>query len=143
MGYLARYEGPYGRFDYSNSGDSQIWIAGGIGIVPFLAWVRAIKGSDTKLKIDLYYCIHRKKDAIFYEEFQKFSKTYPHFQCFLHCSEEDNRIDLKKIFSSSEGIAGKKILMCGPMKLTSDLKKQFQTLGVKNEDIYFEDFEFF
>jgi predicted ferric reductase len=142
-GYLARYEGPYGRFDYSHSGDSQIWIAGGIGIVPFLAWVRAIKNSETKLKIDLYYCIHRKEDAIFYEEFQEFSKTYPHFQCFLHCSEEDNRIDFKKILNSSEGIAGKKVLMCGPMKLTSDLKKQFQALGVKKEDIYFEDFEFF
>ena len=142
-GCLANFEGPYGRFDYSHLEDPQIWIAGGIGIVPFLAWVRAIKKSDNKLKIDLFYCIHRKGDAIFYEEFQKLSKTYPHFQCFLHCSEEDNRIDLKKILTSSGGIAGKKILMCGPMKLTSDLTKQFQTLGVEKEDIYFEDFEFF
>lgn len=142
-GCVAKYEGPYGRFDYSHSGDSQIWIAGGIGIVPFLAWVRAIKNSDRKLKIDLYYCIHRKEDAIFYEEFQAFSKTHPHFQCYLHCSEAGNRIDLKQILNSSQGILGKKILMCGPMKLTRDLKKQFQILGVKNEDIIFEDFEFF
>lgn len=142
-GYLARFEGPYGRFDYARSGDAQIWIAGGIGIVPFLAWLRAIKGSDTKLKIDLYYCVHSKADAIFYEEFQAFSQSYPQFQCFLHCSEENNRIDIKKVLTSSKAIAGKKILMCGPIRLTSDLKKQFQSLGVKNENIYFEDFEFF
>lgn len=143
-GYLASFEGPYGRFDYSLAGDSQIWIAGGIGIVPFIAWVRTIKKStQIKLKIDFYYCVHRRIDAVFYDEFQQFSEINPNFRCFFYCSEESNRIDLTKIIYSSGGVVGKKILICGPMKLTRDIKKQLQKIGVKREDVYYEDFEFF
>lgn len=143
-GYTANLQGYYGRFYYNNTGDSQIWIAGGIGIVPFIAWERALKqDSNKKQKIDLYYCVHRKEDAIYFSEFQDFSRANPDFHCHLHCAEEDNRINVEKIQNSCGGLNGKKILMCGPIKLTQGLKREFQKVGVKKRDIYFENFEFF
>lgn len=43
-GSRVRVEGPYGRFELSriNPRARQIWIAGGIGITPFLAWLESL-----------------------------------------------------------------------------------------------------
>lgn len=144
VGNIARFEGPYGRFTYLNAGKSQIWIAGGIGIVPFLAWIRSMKKANLRdFKIDLYYCAHRKVDAVFLDEFISFTEWQSNFRIFLHCSEENNRLDVQKIYDSSGNVREKKFLICGPKKLTYDFTKQLKSFGVHNSDIIFEDFEFF
>lgn len=142
-GLAANLEGPYGRFDFTKAGDTQIWIAGGIGIAPFLAWVRAIKSTKSDRTIDLFYCFHRKKDCLFVKEFDQASHAFPNFRYFLFCTEENNRLDAQKVMAVSNGLETKDILMCGPKRLTYDLSKQFKTLGVKGKNILFEDFEFF
>jgi predicted ferric reductase len=38
-GMPARVSRPQGRFDREQGSERQIWIAGGIGITPFLAWL--------------------------------------------------------------------------------------------------------
>ena len=41
-GTIAEIEGAFGKFSYTHYGDSpQIWIAGGIGVTPFLVWPAA------------------------------------------------------------------------------------------------------
>lgn len=143
-GDIGIFEGPYGRLNYNQAGISQIWIAGGIGVVPFLAWIRAMKRTFPQgIKIDFYYCIHREADAVFYREFKEFSITYPDFRIFLCCSEKGDRLDIHKIIDFSGNISSKQVFMCGPLKLTSDFKAQFQTYGISNNNIFVEDFEFF
>lgn len=143
-GDIGTFEGPYGRLNYAQGGDLQIWIAGGIGVVPFLAWIRAMKRAFPKgIKIDFYYCIHREADAVFFREFNEFSRAYPDFRIFLCCSEKGNRLDIHKIIDFSGNISSKQVFMCGPLKLTSHFKAQFQARGVSNGNIFVEDFEFF
>jgi ferredoxin-NADP reductase len=50
---------------------------------------------------------------------------------------------IHKIIDFSGNISSKQVLMCGPLKLTSDFKAQFQAYGVNNDNIFVEDFEFF
>jgi predicted ferric reductase len=142
-GSKAHLEGPYGRFDYKKAGKSQIWVAGGIGIAPFIAWVRAMRASGDDRSIDLFYCFHRKRDPVFVEKFEQASRDLPNFRYFLFCSEENNRINAQKIMTLSEGFQGKDILMCGPKRLTYELTSQLKALGVRSKNIFFEDFEFF
>jgi predicted ferric reductase len=141
---VVQCEGPYGRFSYVHGGPSQIWIGGGIGIVAFIAWVRSMKRSDWEnIRVDLYYCVHNRTDAIYCDEFQRVSGEYANFRWFLHCSEDGNRLDVPKVLATSGGFEGKKIYMCGPEKLTRNFSKKFVDFGVKDEDIAFEDFDFF
>ena len=44
-GVPAKLAGPFGGFDYRQGGHDQIWIAGGIGVTPFLSWIRSIDGQ--------------------------------------------------------------------------------------------------
>lgn len=40
-GMAMQIEGPYGRFDGQAGSATQVWVAGGVGITPFLAWLEA------------------------------------------------------------------------------------------------------
>jgi predicted ferric reductase len=143
-GDVVQLEGPYGRFDYMKAGSSQIWIAGGIGIVPFLAWARLFSQNRKQLnRIALFYCIHRKEDAVFAEEFHRISRSFPFFHFFLFCSEKNEHLSVKTIEQLEGRLAEKSILMCGPKRLTQRFTKEFMALGVRRENLIFEDFEFF
>ena len=74
----ALVEGPYGCFDYRIGKDKQIWIAGGVGVAPFISWCRALKKNYMpRLEVDLYYCVNNETDASHLDEFEKLEKTMP------------------------------------------------------------------
>lgn len=143
-GCTTYFEGPYGRLDYREGNRSQIWIAGGIGVVLFLAWIRAIsKNPETLPDVDFYYCVHNREDAVFFDEFFDFSKKYATFRFFLCCTEENTRLDFEKLCSHSKDLISKQVFMCGPLKLTKSFEAMFRKSGLEKRNIRYENFEFF
>ena len=61
-------EGPYGRFDFRRGGRRQAWVAGGIGVTPFLAWLEARQSGVPDAEVDFYYCVRNAKEAAGFEE---------------------------------------------------------------------------
>lgn len=56
-GVKAEVEGPYGCFDFECGLERQIWVAGGIGITPFLSRLTALaQQGGTETPIELWYC---------------------------------------------------------------------------------------
>ncbi|MFZ3482779.1 ferric reductase-like transmembrane domain-containing protein [Sphingomonas sp. 3-13AW] len=53
-GQAVTIEGPYGRFDLRNGG-RQLWIAGGVGIAPFLAGLESLAEEHERAQVDLIY----------------------------------------------------------------------------------------
>ncbi|NIY75607.1 iron reductase [Thalassospira sp. HF15] len=47
-------EGPYGTFTLDRGQSHQIWISGGIGLTPFVAWLEDLVANPAKLEIDFY-----------------------------------------------------------------------------------------
>ena len=58
-----RIEGGYGRFTHTRGGARQLWLAGGIGITPFLAMADSLK-PDEKRKIHLVHCVRDASEAV-------------------------------------------------------------------------------
>jgi len=140
---LAYIEGPYGKFNYAQAKNSQIWIAGGIGIAPFLTWSKNLYSSQTTTtKISLFYCVHKKSDAIFLDELKDISSKLSNFNFFFFCSEQKNRLNANKVQEKIGNLKDCSILMCGPKRMTNDFTKQFVNLRVNIKNIIFEDFEF-
>ncbi|HHL8295395.1 TPA: ferric reductase-like transmembrane domain-containing protein [Escherichia coli] len=56
-GVKAEVEGPYGCFDFESKSERQIWVAGGIGITPFLSRLTALaQQGGTEIPTELWYC---------------------------------------------------------------------------------------
>ena len=68
-GMDAVVEGAYGMFDYKTGGGKQIWIAGGIGLTPFLSFIRDMDGNFAQ-DVDLYYTVRHKEEALFLDEIE-------------------------------------------------------------------------
>ena len=62
-------EGAHGMFDYKTSGQKQIWIAGGIGLTPFLSFLRDMDGNLNR-DVDFYYTVRHEDEALFLDEIE-------------------------------------------------------------------------
>ena len=68
VGDKAWLEGPYGHFSSSYIKESdQIWIAGGIGITPFLSLMRDIHPNQ----VHLFWCVNKKEEAVYADELRR------------------------------------------------------------------------
>ena len=66
-GAVAVLEGPYGEFSYRTSvRPEQVWVAGGIGITPFLSMARSLEPSERE--VELYYGVKSRPAAYFADE---------------------------------------------------------------------------
>jgi hypothetical protein len=54
--------GPHGRFSHWKGTDQQVWIAGGVGVAPFLSWLRALDGH-LRHRVDFFYSVRGRRCA--------------------------------------------------------------------------------
>lgn len=143
-GTKVKIEGAFGRFSYLNFSPKhkQIWIAGGIGVSPFLSMARSLI-PESNYEIDLYYCVNGRTELIFYDELKMISAKSGKFKILPFCSDENGRISGEFISKASEGSVGKEIFICGPSGMMAALRNQFVKLGVKNYNIHTEEFKMY
>jgi predicted ferric reductase len=135
-------EGPYGKFSYNfTKGKSFIWIAGGVGITPFIGMAKDLR-EDTGINVDLYYSEGEGKEHIFNEDFLGIAKSQNNFRFFPYISKVRGRITADYIESKSGSIRGKKIFICGPKGMMKSLRSQFVKKGLSSEDVITEEFGF-
>lgn len=141
-GALADVEGPYGTFSYLNVPNArQIWIAGGIGVTPFLSMARSLEASA--YEIDLYYCTEGPEHAHLIDELYEIADRDPRFRVIPVRKRSLGRISSEDIVGVSRPIQhNAAILICGPPMMMENLTQQFLELGVPESQLYFEDFSF-
>ncbi|MBL1436030.1 MAG: ferric reductase-like transmembrane domain-containing protein [Rhodobacteraceae bacterium] len=134
--------GPYGCFDTTGAGDKQIWLAGGVGLTPFLSMIRAMQPDDTR-NIHLVYAARDKKDAIFLEELQARAEKLGNVTIVSLFSDEGNfaRVDMMKT-KLPDALNTYEYFMCGPKPMIEAIMKDLKKEGVSREKIHTEAFEF-
>ena len=75
-GTPAKAAGPFGGFDYRGGGQHQIWIAGGIGITPFMSWIRALDDSFDR-DVAFFYSVAGESDALYLDEIGAAAAAHP------------------------------------------------------------------
>ncbi len=57
-------EGPYGKFTLPKQSNNSVWLAAGIGITPFMAWLEALAAKkETRNSTTLTYCVTSQQEA--------------------------------------------------------------------------------
>lgn len=139
-GMDAIVEGAYGMFDYRTGGGKQIWIAGGIGLTPFLSFIRAMDGTLNH-HIDFYYTVRHKEEALFTEEIEAAAKQNPRLKARIRFSATDGSLSIDDIVKNADdSLKEHHIYMCGPLPMIQAFEKKFLALGVPAGNIHFEEF---
>jgi predicted ferric reductase len=134
-------EGAYGRFSFRNfKSNRQVWIAGGIGITPFLSMARDL--GSTACAIDLYYAVRTEAELVDLALLQQVSVagSMQSLRVIPFISEKQGHLTADYINLTSGGLVDKDILVCGPPMMTKTLKEQLRALGVKKRQIHSEEF---
>lgn len=141
-GVGAVVEGAYGMFDYKTGGPKQIWIAGGIGLTPFLSFIRDMDGNLNH-DVDFYYTVRHREEALFVDEIEAAAQKNPRLKARVRYSSTDGSLMIEDIVKNAGGdVKGHHIYMCGPLPMVQAFEKKFLTLGVPRAHIHYEEFNF-
>lgn len=119
-------EGPYGRFDMArrNSRAQQIWVAGGIGVTPFLAWLESLQGSPRDvLSADLHYCTRDRKSDPFVGRLESLCAALPGIRLHVHGSRQGEVLSADAMLAAKDPARPTEVWFCGPRGLADTLRK--------------------
>ena len=140
VGQDVRVQGPFGRFNLRGTGP-QIWIAGGIGITPFLTWAEALDTSAAQ--VDLFYCVRSRTEAPHLSEIEAFEAVKPNLNLHVILSSEGQRASAKVVSDTvGPNLGAAKVAFCGPISLRQSLQSGLRSYGVAPRDFHYEEFEF-
>jgi predicted ferric reductase len=135
-------EGAYGMFDYKSGAQKQIWIAGGIGLTPFLAFMRDMDGNHDH-DVDFYYTVRHPEEALFLDEIDAAARANPRLKTHVRFSATQGSLTVEEIVENVGGdVRNYDIYLCGPLPMVQVFSKKFQEQGVPGKNIHFEEFNF-
>jgi predicted ferric reductase len=140
-GANALVDGPYGEFNFKTGSQKQVWVAGGIGITPFMSWMRDFEADPHNREIDFFYTTAVPEEALFMDEIEK-AKKHKGFQAHISHSARDGRLNVDKLIAASGDLTDKDIYMCGPAAMVEAFRQAFIEKGVATGKIHYEEFNF-
>jgi ferredoxin-NADP reductase len=151
LGTQVKIAPPIGSFTlHKNSAKAAVFLAGGIGITPFLSMVRQADHDRLPHKLHLFYSNRRPEDAPFLDVLQMLEKTNPNFQLACTMTEMSKS---KKEWKGQTGLINQEMLsrhltnlqgpiyyIAGPPAMVAGLRKMLVAANVDEDDIRAEDF---
>ncbi len=139
-GTVAEIEGAFGRFISVRSKRPQIWIAGGIGITPFLSMVQAL--DPTSPAVTLVYSAATRSELLEQEALGKLiPNRLKNFTYHAYVTDEQKGFLTADWVEQQYGkLDDVELYICGPPSMMKSLKQQFISKGVRKHHIRTEEF---
>ncbi len=130
-------EGPFGMFSTAYAKEKpQIWIAGGIGITPFLSLAKELYPNSVRL----FWCVSSKELAFYADELNALTQTNSNFDVVIWPSDEAGHISTEDF--GIRDFTNHAYYICGPEAMKKNLRKELSSKGVKSGQVYDEEFSF-
>lgn len=139
-GLLVTVEGPYGRFGFNSEKPRQIWVAGGIGIAPFAARIKALINESHDVPIDLFYTANEVENNEFMSRTRVASKEA---NVRLHLVEpaKNGRLDADQICQMIPEWKEAEFWFCGPASFGQSLQRELVSKGLPEDAFHRELFD--
>jgi len=139
-------DGPFGVFTITDDKKDLVFIAGGVGITPFMSMIKHNLYSNKKQNITLIYGARTKKDIIFKNTLDKIKEKW--FKKVYVLSDEksfsknwkNGYIDTEIIKNNVDNLKNSLFYICGPEPMKENITKILKDLGVKKSNIKIESF---
>lgn len=129
-------EGPYGCFNFHDPAAEQIWVAGGVGIAPFLGQLEylATQPAQRAQNIRLFYCARRNDPTL-----GKLRELCQRAGVELQVIDrrQGDALQLEALHPQAQRTA---LWYCGPLPLGNQLGKIWKKLGMPAQQFYREHF---
>jgi ferredoxin-NADP reductase len=150
-GTRIKVDGPMGSFNlHKNASKPAVFLAGGIGITPFLSMIREAARQKDSHQIYLFYSNRRPEDAAFLTELAAMPQQNPNFHFIgtmvelekskQSWSGERGFIDPAMLRRHLPDLAGPIYYAAGPPAMVAAMKEMLVKAGVDEDDVRSEDF---
>lgn len=142
-GGLVYIEGPYGKFNFSESLSKHfVFIGAGTGISPLMSMIRYMIGKKMPEKKTLIYSVKKPENIVYCNELLEMGKG-GELKLFLTITRPEQvewdgltgRIDSKMISDCVGNLEKAAFYMCGPPEMVEGTVKILEELGIKKENI--------
>jgi len=116
VGSTAKVDGPYGNFgDSMEKSKRQVWIAGGIGITPFISMAQSYVACPSEdSQVDIFYVVADEKDLAEADDLRQMDDGCPNFTLTTYVSNDQGRFDISKLSSFVRDFRDCEFFICGP-----------------------------
>lgn len=151
LGTEVKIDSPMGSFTlHKNSAKPAVFLAGGIGITPFISIVRQADHDRLPHKLHLFFSNRRPEDTPFLDTLQMLEKSNPNFQlvCTMTGMRQSKRewkgetslINHEMLSRHLTNLLGAIYYVAGPPAMVAGIKKMLVGAGIDEDDIRAEDF---
>jgi ferredoxin-NADP reductase len=152
LGAEVKIDGPFGSLTLHNkSARAGVFIAGGIGITPFISILQqAVAGEPLSRQLLLVYSNRRPEDAAFLHELQELEGQNPHFRLLATMTQ---MADSSQPWLGATGLMDERMLkqaigdlpepivyVVGPPSMVEAMKLTLGRIGIDEDDIRTEEF---
>ncbi len=118
-------------------------IAGGIGLTPFLSFMRDLDKKTFDHDVDFYYAVRHRDETLFFNEITAQAFKHPRLKLYPRYSASGGSLTVDEIVRTAGGnVSGHHIYMCGPYPMLQAFEKKFLAAGVPTINIHYEEFNF-
>jgi len=124
-GQTVTVEGPYGQFQLPRrrANAQQVWIAGGIGITPFLAWLEALHNAPGQAAAaELHYCTANREADPFVARLHALTADLPGIDLQIHGARQGEQLTAERIVARRQARQKLDIWFCGPAGFAKALR---------------------
>jgi ferredoxin-NADP reductase len=151
LGMAVKIDSPIGSFTlHKNSAKPAVFLAGGIGITPFVSIVRQADHDRLPHKLHLFYSNRRPEDAPFLEALQALEKSNPNFHlvCTMTAMSRSQKewkgetgwIDKEMLSRHLTSLQGPIYYVAGPPAMVAAMSEMLVSANVDEDDIRTEEF---
>jgi predicted ferric reductase len=131
--------GPHGRFSYRRGTDDQVWIAGGVGVAPFLSWLRTLDGDLTH---DIHFFYSADGEPPFASEIHEIAERHPTLHAHVIDTGVEGRLTPERVLATTDGDRRRlSVFMCGPRGMLQSFQTQLRLAGIRSRHIHREHFD--
>jgi predicted ferric reductase len=131
--------GPHGRFSHHRGTDCQLWIAGGVGVAPFLSWLRGLDGQ-LEDRVEFFYS--NAGPLPFAAEIEQIAARHPSLHVHLVDTSAHGRLTSAQALAACDGRTERlSVFMCGPQAMLRTFHRGLRDAGIRPSRIHREYFD--
>ena len=151
LGTAVQIDGPSGSLTlHKNSSKPAVFLAGGIGITPFLSILRQAAYEKLPHQLFLFYSNRRPEDACFLNTLNELQKTNPNFRFVPTMTEigkshqqwmgKTGFVDGSMVANTVPSMQGPIYYIAGPPAMVVAMRQMITAAGADEDDIRTEEF---